>query len=458
MTDAQAVPELTADERTELEHLRARVAELTEAAQARDDDAAPPAARPRRRISGRAVGVVLLVILCAVLTLLSVTTRYVRSQILDTDHYVATVAPLAADPAVQQQVTTTIVDAINAQVDVQQITTDALTNLTELTPADRPRADQAIIGLAPVLAGQAEGFIHGTVAQFVASPQFQDIWTTANREAHEAVVAAVTGETRHGAVEVDTTSGTISIQLGPVITQVKQRLLAHGFAFADRIPVINKAFVIWHSPQLARAQHLVKALDKVANVLPWLAILAIVAAVGVARSGRRWRTLAVAGVAVVIAMLLLAIAILVGRMIYLDNVPADVLSPGAAQAIFDTVIAPMRLALRAVAVVGLVLALVGYFAGGSGSARAVRSRVGRGFAAIDARRADRDPSTVEKVLWQARFPLRIAVPTVAAFLLMFWHYPTGWVVFWIVLIGALVLVAIEFTIAPARRQTVWEAP
>ena len=43
----------------------------------------------------------------------SVTTRFVRSQILDTDRYVATVSPIGSDPAVQAQVVDSITNEIN---------------------------------------------------------------------------------------------------------------------------------------------------------------------------------------------------------------------------------------------------------------------------------------------------------------------------------------------------------
>lgn len=384
-------------------------------------------------------------------TLLSVTTRFVRSEILDTDHYVSTITPLASNDAVQQQVTNFIVGAINDQVNIEQVATDALTALTEATPADRPRVDQAVVNLAPLLAGQAQNLIRNTVSQFVTSPEFENLWVVANREAHQAVVAAVTGNTEHGAVKIDTDNGSISISLGPIIEQVKQRLVQRGFSVANNIPAVDKQFVIWQSPQLLRAQNLINALDKVATVLPWLAIAAILAAIAVAGNGRRLRTLTAVGVAIILTMLLLAIAVLVGRAIYLNEVPADVLSPGAAQAIFDTVINPLRTALRAVALVGLVLALIGFFAGGSKAALATRSIVSRGFGAVDDRRADREPSAVEKALWTARIPVRIAIPTIGAFILMFWKYPTGVVVFWVVLIAVLGLIAFEFAIAPARR-------
>ena len=437
---------LDADERAELERLRVEIAEIRSG---QPSDVGKESTR--RRINWRMIGVVALVILCAVLTLLSVTTRYVRSQILDTDHYVSTVAPLASNPAVQQQVTNSITNEINQQTNIEEVTSNALNELTQLTPADRPRVDQAITGLAPVISAQAESFIHNTVAQFVGSDQFAALWTTANREAHDAVVAAVTGDTQHGAVNVDTTNGSISIELGPIITQVKQRLSAQGFAFADKIPVVNKQFVVWQSKELARAQNLVRSLDKVATVLPWLAILVALAAIGLAGVGRRIRTLTAIGIAVVGAMLVLAIGIIVGRTIYLNNVPADVLSPAAAQAIFDTVISPLRTALRAVAVLGLVLAVVGFFAGGTRAAGATRRAIAGGFETVDRRRKQRSASMVEAQLWRLRYVVRLGVPIIAAFVLMFWHYPTGMVVFWVAVVACLILAAFEFAIAPARR-------
>ncbi len=449
-------------ERAELERLRQRVAELETAGGSQPDGSGTSlsegAPSRRRRINWRAIGVTVLVVLCAVLTLLSVTTRFVRSEILDTDHYVATVTPLASNPDVQAQVTESVVDEINSRIDLTQLTTEAMTAVSQAVPPERRQLESAIAGLAPVLASQAEGYIHSTVADFVGSPEFVNLWVAANRSAHTGVVAAVTGQTSHEAVSVDTTHGSVSIELGPIIEKVKERLTAQGFAAAASIPVVNKQFVIWQSEQLARAQGLVSTLDTVATALPWLALLALFAAIWLAGSGRRLRTLSITGVAIVLAMLLLAIGIVIGRAIYLREIPADVMSPASARAVFDTVIDPMRMALRAVAVLGLVFALVGFFAGGSKSAQAVRSAVGRWFGAVDGHRADRDASAVENALWRFRIPIRIAILVIAAVLLMFWSYPTGMVVVWIAVITCLVLIVFEFAIAPARRAVTSTSP
>ncbi|NDZ92666.1 hypothetical protein G3I13_20725 [Streptomyces sp. SID6673] len=431
---------LDADERAELERLRAEVA-----------------GRTGRRGEGpsiwRRIGATVLVILCALLALTSVTTRYVRGELLDTEHYLTTVTPLASDPAVQAQVSAAVTEQIDSRVDIQQMTQQALQQIVDLTPADRPRVDQALVGLAPVLASQAESFVHKTVDDFVRSSTFKDLWVAANRAAHRSVVAAVTGETQRDAVKIGS-DGTISIQLGPIIEQVKQRLQDRGFAFAGSIPQVDKQFVVFQSPDLAKAQRWVRALDKIASILPWLAILAAVGAVALIGSGRRLRMLAIVGIAITLSMLVLAIGLLVGRSIYLGQVPPDVLAPDAARVIFDTVVAPLRLALRAVAVVGLVVAVAAFLAGGSRAALAVRHGFTRGVGAVDSRRAARAPNTFERVLWQARIAVRIGVVAIAALVLMFWPYPTGLVVIWTVVIACVVLAALEVAMQPARRAPI----
>lgn len=428
---------LDEDERAELERLREEVAvQISEP-------------RPTRHV-WRTTGVVVLVVLCGVLSLASVAARYVRSEILDSDHYVAMVTPLASDPAVQQQLVDTITTEINNRVDIEQTAANALQNLTELTPANRPRVDAAIVGLAPVIASQAQDFVRSTVQNFVESDQFRDAWIAANRVAHKGVVAAVTGRTDRAALDV-ARNGTISIQLGPIIDQVKQRLVQRGFGFASQIPEINKQFVLVQSEGLARAQSLVRVLDTAASILPWLAIAAAAGAVALGVRGRRLRALTAVGLSVVTAMSVLAIGIVIGRAFYLREIPTAALSADAARAIFDTAVGPLRTALRAVAVVGIVIAAIGFFAGGSRAANAIRGGARRGFGAVDAKRSTRPASAVEKWAWQARNPLRAGTIGIGALIVMCWHYPTGMVVVWTVVLTCLALVVLEFVIAPGRR-------
>lgn len=444
---------LDTDERVELEQLRAEVATLRE--RTATGAAAPPQppSRPPRH-GWRWAAVALLAFLVAILAITSVTARFVRSEILDTDRYVTTVAPLASDPALQTQIADTITDEIFTRVDIEGLTTDALTALTDAVPAtaDAPRVDRAIEGLAPVITGQARSFVNQTVLSLVQSDQFEDLWNQANRAAHTALVSVMTGNVGPSSVTVED-SGTVSISLGTVLDNVKARLLDRGFTFAEKIPSVDKQFVLFQSPDLVRAQRAVNTLDNASDVLPWLTIAAAVAAVAVAPPGRRRRALCVVGLALALGMLVLAIALLIARAIYLDQVPAEVLSPDAATAIIDTVLIPLRTALRAVAVLGLVVALGAYLTGDSPSAAAVRHGFGRGLDSVQRVRHPRPPNPFELWAFHARIALRSAIVGIAALLLMFWRYPTGLVVVWIVLCALLAMLALEIVIRPARARS-----
>ena len=436
------------DERAELERLRAEIATLRE----RTVPGTEPAPAPRPpRYGWRWAAVALLTVLVAVLAVLSVTARFVRSEILDTDRYVTTVAPLGANPAIQNEIANSVTDEIFARVDIEGLTTDALTALTDAVPAteNAPRVDRAVEGLAPVITGQARSFVNETVLSLVQSERFEDLWIQANRAAHTGLVAVVTGNLGPSSVTVDE-SGTVSISLGTVIDNTKARLLDRGFTFAEKIPSVDKQLVLFRSPELVRAQRAVNTLDDVSDVLPWITLAAAAAAVAVAPPGRRRRALAFVGLALVAGMLILAIALVVARALYLDDVPADVLAPDAATAIVDTVLVPLRTSLRAVAVLGLVIALGAYLTGSSSSAETVRRGFGRGLDAVQRMRRPRPPNPFEEAAFRGRVVIRSVIIGTAALLVMFWRYPTGLVVVLIVLGAVLALLALELVIRPAR--------
>src|SRR5512141_1373230 len=88
-------------EQEEILRLRAEVARL----QLERDDARKTSLRPpgRGSVLARRIVAIVLVVLTAVLACATVPALYLRSEVLDTDRYVATVAPLASDPASQAE-------------------------------------------------------------------------------------------------------------------------------------------------------------------------------------------------------------------------------------------------------------------------------------------------------------------------------------------------------------------
>lgn len=420
-------------ERAELERLRR---ELTENRGAPGD-----AAIHRRGLRWTATG--LLLVLVAVLAFSAVLARFARSEVLDTDRYVATVTPLAGNAVLQDELADQITAEIMARGDIANVTKEALTALTE----NAPNVPPAVIGLAPVLTSQAQSFIRQAVTALVRSDQFETLWIQANKRAHQRLAAVLTGET-NDAIEIDD-DGTVSIELGPIIDNVRNALRDRGFSFADKIPDIDKSFIIFRSPDLVKAQRAVSALDKASTILPFLTLLVGAAAIWAAPRGSRKKAFSLLGIALAVAMALLAVAISVGRSLYLDAVPPGMLSPAAAEVLIDTILVPLRTMLRAVAVLAVVIAAIGYLSGSSGSATAVRGAFGRGLNAARGNAAGRVPRPVESAAAKFRIPLRVAVVAVAILVLVFWNYPSGLVVMVTIVIAALALLAIELVARPA---------
>ncbi|MGW0176911.1 hypothetical protein ACWDUM_24050 [Rhodococcus sp. NPDC003322] len=451
MTGPEHGAPLTPDERAELERLRREVAELR---------AAPPAPQPavaaapptsgHPALRWTAAG--LLLVLVAVLGIGAVAARYARSQILDTDRYVQTVAPLASDPALQAALTDEVTDQIMTRVDVEQMTADALGALTEVAP----RVPPAVVGLAPVIAGQAQSFVHNTVSRLVTSDQFETMWVEANRQAHQELVSVATGE-NSGALKVND-KGEVSISLAAMINTVKAELVQRGFAFVDKLPDVDATFVIFQSADLVKAQRLVNWLDKASAVLPWLTLLTALLAIWAAPRGGRRRALALVGAALAIGMGILAVAISIGRSVYLGQVPTDVLPPDAAGVLFDTLAQPLRTTVRAVFVLAVLIGIVGYLSGSSPSATAIRRAYSRSMDRLRSPDTEREPRAVETYAARFRMPLRIAIIAIAVAALVFWRYPSGIVVIVTILIAVVALIAVELLARPALARAGAPAP
>lgn len=419
----------------ELQRLREEVAALRAAA-ATGDRPDEAEARPTSSCAGRSARwtvSIVLVVLASLLTVVTVLARYVRSEVLDTDRYVETVSPLAREPSVQDAAADQVTNEIVTRLDVESVAEDALTRLAELG------APQVITGLAGPLADQVESFVRDHVEQFLRSDEFANLWDDANRRAHAAVVAVLTGESR-GAVSVD--EGAVTIDLGVVVSRVRDRLVDRGLSLASNIPDVSSTFTLVESEQLHKAQRSVRILDSAATLLPFVVVALAAVAILVAPNRRRGLVAVALGVA--LSMVLLAAAMALIRAWYLSNATGEVLPKDAALDIARTVLAPLRLAMRAVLALGLVVALGALLVGPSAPARWLRSLGGRVRAATRARlEGDREPSPVEAWIGEHKGLLRVGIIAMAVLVLAFWTYPSGATVLAIVLAVVAALAVVE---------------
>ena len=433
---------LSADERAELERLRAEVADLrsqaSTAAAADIDQPVVPTPRPRRQ-RWRSVVATLLIVIGCILAPISVVAVWTKNLVTDTDRYVATVAPLASDPAIQSAIADKITAEIFTHLDVAGITNQAVDALAERGLP--PLIATQLHALSQPLSSGVQSFVRDQVGEVVASEAFANAWLTANREAHKALVAALTGDTREG---VTIENDTVSINLGPIIQEVKQRLIDRGFGLASRIPNVNPSFVLVQSDYIAQARGAFNLLNAIGNWLPVVALFFLAIGIYVAKGHRR----ALVGVGLGLAggMLALGLALALFRTIYLNELPLGVLTRDAAAAFYDTLVRFLRLGLRMVLVLGLVIALAGFLTGRSTTAVRARAGLTRGIGWLrgGAEQAGFRTGPVGAWVYTYKKVLWVAVIAIAALVLVFWDQPTGRVVLGITLGVLVALVIIEF--------------
>jgi hypothetical protein len=271
-------------------------------------------------------------------TVLSVVAIWANNRVIDTSTYVDTVAPLAADPDIQEaialRVTALITDRIQGD--------DAL--LAEITGGSGFLAGAAV--------AMVSDLVHRTVLGAVQSPGFQALWDSANEIGHRELIRALTSD-GNDAVFVD--DGQLLLNLTPLISEVTNRLRESGLTVIDRIQVdpARATFVLFESEALAEAQWAIEMLDVLAVALPVVAVASLVGCLLLAE--RRWAMLLWSGIGVAIGMVVLLVVLSALRDRYLEGLGLD-RNNAAATAVFDIVSRALRDTARSLTLGGLLVA------------------------------------------------------------------------------------------------------
>lgn len=436
------------DQTAELEQLRRRVAELEtelEATRLPGPEQTTPVPAGTR---WRSIAAAILITLSCLLAPLSVTAVWASNQVSNTDRYVETVAPLAKDPAIQSAIAATVTQEVFKYVDVETITSDALNALSQ--QGLPPRAAAGLQALKVPIVNGIQNFTRTEVSKIVASPQFATVWEQANRAAHTQLVNLLSGN-QGGALT--TQNGAVTLNLAPIVAQVKQRLVADGYSVANNIPTVNRSFVLVRSDAVTKAQRVYRLLDALGSWLPVIALLMFALGVYVARDHRR--ALLLGSLGVVVSMLALGVALAVARPLYLDAVPTDVLPREAAGNVFDTLVRFLRNGLRTTAVLGLVVALGAFFTGPSVTAVRTRSTLAKGIGSVRGGAESAGLRTGPVGTWtfaHKRF-LRLAVVIAGGLTLTFWSRPTVGVVVGTALVVLLAIGLVELLGRPPSEPS-----
>lgn len=300
-------------------------------------------AAPKRR-RGRTVASWVLIVLACLLAVLSVVVVYARNELLNTDTFVATVAPLAKDPAVQTAVATRVSENLVARTDVEQRVKNALPSQAGF--------------LANPISGAVQTATYQITLKLVQSPQFQRLWEEAVRRSHAQLDNLLLGN-KVGAFQ--STNGQVTVDLSQVEKAAKTQLAAKGLSVFDKVPSYTGApFVLFQSEQLAKVQRWVRFLNHLVVVLPIVTILLLAGAVVAARDRRRGLVHAASGLAVSMALLLIAAN--VGRNQYLSSLGPGRSKPASA-AVIDTVDAALLDSVRTVLIVAAIVAVAAFVVG-----------------------------------------------------------------------------------------------
>ncbi|GJF25888.1 hypothetical protein [Streptomyces sp. HO565] len=401
----------------------------------------------RARVAGSSV----LLLLTLLLAPLAVVAAWVQETVSDTDRYVATVAPLASEPAVQDVLTDRLTDRVVAQVDVKAVT-DSLADTLRDAGAP-PRVVNGAESLEAPLREAVRSVAERTVSGVVTSDTFQQAWEGANRRSHAAVVQMLTGDGR-GALRAE--DGTVLLDVGHVVDQARERLVDAGFDKAAAIPDTDRTIVLFETEQLGKAQDVMRVLDVVGVWLPVLTVVLAALAVWTAPAHRVMLMATGTGVGMMMALLLVALAVL--RRVYLDSVPSAALPPDAAAAVFDTFVRFLRDSTRTLLVVAVITVLAAYLYGPGRAARAVRGTAARATAATGRalHRGGVDTGSTGRLLAKHRAWATGIVIAAGALALLLWNQPTVAavaLVLGLVLAALIILAILAAAAGPARQST-----
>jgi hypothetical protein len=293
-----------------------------------------PAAPARWRIRTSRI----MLLICCLSAVLSVPAIWVRNQIVDTDSYLRTVAPLASDPAIRRALTRRVTTLISSQVD-DIVSREGL-------------IDRDVLRVPMVM--MIENYVSDTVGTIIGSEQFREVWERINRSAHPAVSALLTGR---GTKRLSTDDGQVTLDLGPLIGQAIGRLRGRGLTIVDRIAVdrLDTSFVIYQAQGLASVQAGVSVLEQLTLWFPVLAAGSLAASL--AFSVNRWQTALWGGLSVAAAMAGALIVLAFARSWSVDHL-APAVDREAATAFFETLGRHPRDAFRLLSLLGLCAAAV----------------------------------------------------------------------------------------------------
>ena len=306
----------------------------------------------------------LLIVVASLLAPFAIGALWAERTITETDLFVETLAPLVDDPAVQQtvaaEVSSALIEAIDAQTRVEQ----ALSNLDG--PLAEVRPDSAI---AAAIASGINGAIESGVTSYTQSDRFGDAWTAITTLLQEQFVNLINRDTANAAVTLQ--DGQIVLDTKVAVEKVQAQLVERGVPFADQLEVPGREIVLADAPNLQTAATALGIFLPVANWL-WVVVLAMFV-LGIMLWRPRSRGVMWTGIGLAIGAGLTYAGLNLGQDQLVSQAPADF--TGVLASVTTTMLRFLANALLVMLCLGIALAIAGWLAGATASGRKVRDAI-----------------------------------------------------------------------------------
>ena len=245
-----------------------------------------------------------------------------------------------------------MVEQLYENVDVEK-------KLEEVLPGDtKELAGPAASGLRQVAGTGVEKVLETGTAQ--------SLWETANRTAHEQLLAVLENKKE----AVDTANGEVKLNLGSLLTNLAGQV-GLGKNLAEKLPPDAGQITILKSEQLKTAQDIVVAIKGLALLLSILTFLVFGLAIYLTQDGR-WVTVLFSGVGLIVAGLLVLVLRHVAGGVVVDQLVKQENVKPAAEAAWSIGTSLMVSIATTIIIVGVFFAAAGWLSSPTGSARGAR--------------------------------------------------------------------------------------
>jgi hypothetical protein len=353
----------------------------------------------------------LCIVIAAVLVPVSIVAAWARSELVDEEKFVATLAPLAHDPQVQDLIISEAMDAVDAKVDFTELTGSVIDGISDLGLG--PRAVAALKLLQQPAADGLHNLVETGVTRVVESDAFADVWATAVRGAHRALVTTATSD---GAGVFVLTEDGLGMKLGPIIEQVKEKLVDSGVGVASLIPAVDKTIIIGDGSAVTTIRTVYAIADVAGWWLPFITIGLFVLGILLAR--RRPVAVLGTGIALFIGGAALASTFSVGTLVVANAATRLDLSASALDVIYGALVDDMHRTALIAALLGVLIAAIGWVSGHWGPAVRLRGIVSGLNAGARASLAARGLDTGRFGVWIGR--QRVLVRAIVIVLAVVW--------------------------------------